>query len=98
MKYLVLALLSLGLMGASSCNPVPDNEPMLNVPQPDGTCASYKLVDKTNLTYQQVGYVPCESVLGGYCLPKGEFEKILAYARAEIKQCSASEAEERQEK
>jgi hypothetical protein len=56
---------------------------------PDGTCAQYTLKDKTNLTYQFVKYVPCSTYLGGFCLPKGEMEALIAWGRQEIKSCQS---------
>lgn len=82
-------------MGASSCSthePFPDHSPCLLYLK-DGTCARYKLLSNESLTYKFVKWEQASFVDGGYCLPKGEFEKIIAYARSELKKCAQAKAE-----
>ena len=89
---LLRVLASLALITMVACkSDFPVNNPVLYVPQADGTCAKYNLVDTQSITYKFDSYVPCTSIEGGFCLQKGQFESILAWARKEIKSCQSTQ-------
>lgn len=100
-NLLLIALTTLVVISLSACKEdMPDNAPYLMVPNPKDCpktdpsgpdlCLRLKLVDKANLTYGKDSCAPCSDIDGGFALRPGELEKILAWARSEIKACSAS--------
>jgi len=80
-------LSSLFLFVVSCKEDAPDHNPCLLLLK-DGTCAHYKVLDKQNLKYTFVGYENASYVDGGFCLPKGELEKLIAYWRTHNQSCN----------
>jgi hypothetical protein len=68
------------LIGASSCEKMPDHQPCM-VHLSDNTCAKYRLVDKQNLKYAFDSWQPMSYLDGGFGMPKGQMEKLLDYVR-----------------
>lgn len=67
---------------------IPVHYPYLNKPSAQNLCARYKLVDQAKLQYAFDSWQPCADTLGGYCLPPGQFESVLAAIRQEQNNCS----------
>jgi hypothetical protein len=79
-KILSIMISSFFLIGASSCDKMPEHNPSL-LQLSENRVLKHNLVDEKNLKYRADSFQPLSYVDGGYCFPAGQLEAVLDHIR-----------------